>query len=359
VKEAAIDMTATRGSKLWRFINWGLIVAFVVALLPATALPGAAQLEDTAMTIIVMPAAIDASAAAMGEQSARIANEVVLEITAAPDWAATNFNPNSADVQRAIKEGRILAPQIDLRSMNPRNAIQIAHAMELDGALLITASEYVTSGTQAGQLTLTGELYWVEPNFNAQSETAVENPQPAAVPVVIGSYEEMRPARVLSAPQLRLEVLVKAAAELARAITGEEEEEAAAPRRGPRIGSTTLIAILLLGLAVFALTDEGGDDPVGGLRVPIPEAIQTHENGFRLLWSAPPAGIVDLVRYEIGRSIDGGPFVRIDQGLTGPDTTEYFDPDLVAGDYRYRIRAVYADQSASQYAYFDTVRFIP
>jgi hypothetical protein len=80
-------------------------------------------------------------------------------------------------------------------------------------------------------------------------------------------------------------------------------------------------------------------------------------NGIRLIWQPPSASNLTLLKYQIQRSFNNGPFQFIDQGQVSASQTQFFDQDLVPGEYRYRIAAVYTNQAVSPFATFTMITF--
>jgi hypothetical protein len=85
--------------------------------------------------------------------------------------------------------------------------------------------------------------------------------------------------------------------------------------------------------------------------------------GITLNWSAPKAGGLTLLGYQIQRQIDGGPYQYLNNGVPiAASTTSYFDnlATIVSPgthSINYKIAAVYTNQAVSAFAVFSTVSF--
>ncbi|MFO7945806.1 MAG: fibronectin type III domain-containing protein, partial [Armatimonadota bacterium] len=98
---------------------------------------------------------------------------------------------------------------------------------------------------------------------------------------------------------------------------------------------------------------ESAPNPVTNLRVnPLQTSIQ-------LNWDPPIGTSLNVLRYEIWRSVDGTGFVLV--AGVGAEEDEYIDTNTLSGQhvYQYRVRVVYTNSEVSADKYSTAIVFIP
>jgi hypothetical protein len=110
-------------------------------------------------------------------------------------------------------------------------------------------------------------------------------------------------------------------------------------------------------LALLISNTKSSSKAPGGVLAPVPVRLQVESNGIRLVWQPPPPSDLTVFGYQIQRSFNGGPWQYIDQGQVTASMTQFFDQNLVSGEYRYRIAAVYTNQAVSPFINFVGVSF--
>jgi hypothetical protein len=351
-------MIQIRNSKMWRRLTWLLTLAMVAGLLPVCLLPAAAEEAHPAMrTYLVMPT-VDQSNAGADYLTKMLTDELTLSITSVRGMAALEFDANSPVVQRAVNEGRVLPVQVEAGSTTAAAAIQLAAVLGTD-AVVMTTIENAAWSDQPRQVKLivSGAVYPVVGNYNPQTKEVSATPQTERTFKVVGAAPALGGYQGPDRPLFR-----DAIRDAVRQIAGLFVGIPATPGGGiqPRhkkADLSWLAYVIGVGLvAMFVATKKTNHTEAGAL-APIPVQMHAETNGIRLLWQAPPLSNLTLLKYQIQRSYNGGAWQYIDQGQVGAGLTQFFDENLVSGEYRYRIAAVYTDQSVSAFATFTALTF--
>ncbi|HEY3397677.1 MAG TPA: fibronectin type III domain-containing protein [Armatimonadota bacterium] len=347
-------MTVLRTSKLSRTLSALLAIALVATLVPVAVIPASAQVAPP-RTILVLPAN-DQSGRGEMDLGRRVADQLVLAISAKPGLAAMEFVPTSPQVRRAVADGRLLPAQADTPPATPAAAVQVARALKMDAVLSLTLeSVVITEFPKQAKVSVSGELYSVAANYNSQTGEVAATPQAERTYKVTGASPLVTNYSGSDQPLIR-EAIDDAISQIATATAGEE----ALPVVTHKKSNTGMWVALLVGVGLLAVlaSNSGGDNngSVGALP-PVPGSLNVEAGGIRLTWTPPLPSAKTLLKYQIQRSKDGAPFQFIDMNLVGATATTFFDSTPPPGNYRYRIAAVYTDQSVSPFASFSQISF--
>jgi hypothetical protein len=289
-----------------------------------------------------------------------VSDELVLGITGKPGLEGVDYSAISPVVRRAISEGRILPAQIETPPQTPAAAVALGHALQVDAVLQVTIdSMVITEYPKQAKVSLSGELYDVAANFNPQTGEAAATPTAQRTFKVVGASSPVANYNGADSPLIH-EAISDAVVLVSAAVAGEQPTVAPAHHKNNNTWIAVVIVIGLVGVLVANV--HNSSHAAAGAFPPVPVSQNIEAGGVQLTWNAPAASGLTLLRYQIKRQIDGGPFQFIDGGLVGASATSYFDnlsTVLTPGEHSvtYQIAAVYTSQAVSPFATFSTVSF--
>jgi hypothetical protein len=348
-------MTEMRNSKSWRTLTWLVTLALVASLVPLCALPGAAQEAHPQLrTFLVMPT-VDTTGAGVDYLSRMVMDQLALALTSQKGLAALEFLPTTPVVQRAVEEGRVLPVQFEAGTTTPAAAIGIAQALGVDAVILTTADSAVaTDNPRQVKLVITGSVFSVAPNYNDQTKEVSATPQADRTFKVIGASQTLAGYSGSDRPLFHAAVM-DAVGQITALMMGQPAYASYTSRKSNNLNWLAYVAGVAL--IVLLVANKGTSHAPAGALAPIPVSESIQPGGIQLSWDPPPASTLTLLKYQIQRSTNGGPYQYIDQGLVLAGTTTFFDQNLTTGSYQYRIAAVYTNQAVSPFANFNSVSF--
>ncbi len=351
-------MMLIRSHKLSGAIAGFLSVAMVVAILPWSAIPVSAAV-DTPTKVLLFPAADNSGDVA--DLAEMTTNRIYAALEGVVGMEVVEFERWSPSVRRALSEGRLLDVHMEVGVGDVAGAIGVGHSLSADAILLATVNSVdVQMPPRRISIVLAGQYYLVGPNYNEAAGQPVGDPQPEKAFTVIGTSHPRANYTGSDRPLVR-EALEDAVTKFVQVMGGTPVSQIGTEYAPPRKTSKwkVLGPVILLGLLGLLISRSGGE----GERLstagesPTDLGIEIDENAIRLSW-VPPVTALDLQRYQIERSVNGGGWDGIDHGHCGPLRIDWPDYDVDAGNrYRYHIRAVYTNQVVSQWADFNAVDF--
>lgn len=349
------QMTQLRTSRGWRTLTWLLTVAMITSLVPLCTIPGAAQAQQPDLrTYLVMPT-VDQSGTGVTYLPRMVMDELALALAGQPGTAAIEFRATTPIIQRALEEGRVLPVQVEAGTTTPSAAIQLAQALDADAVILTTVDSAVTTDSpRQVKIVLTGSVFSVATNYDEQAKEVSATPQADHTFKFIGASPALAGYQG-SDRSLYRDAAVGAVRQIVDLLVGRRLVV-----EGGRRGASSLSWlgwIVGAGLVALLVANKGTSHTPADALAPIPVSQQVQANGILLTWNPPPPTTLVLFKYQIQRSRNGSAFQFIDGGTILAGQTSHFDPDLLSGQYVYRIRAVYTDQSVSPYANFTGVDF--
>jgi hypothetical protein len=351
-------MTVIRRSRLWRTLTWLLVLAFLGTVTPFVVAPVRAD-PVPPRTILVLPVS-NQSGQGDPHLAGWVSDELVLGLTGKPGLAGVDYTATDPVVRRAISEGHVLPAQIETPPQTPADAVALGHALQVDAVLQVTIDSLVlTEYPKQAKVSLSGGLYSVAANFNAQTGEATATPTAERSFKVVGASAPVAQYSGADGPLIR-EAIRGAVAQICAAVAGEQPGPARVKSHHSNAWIAVVLAIGLLGVLI-ANTHNSSHAPAGAFP-PVPVSQNVEAGGIQLTWNPPAAGGLTLLKYEIKRQIDGQPAQFIDNGLVGAGQTTHFDnvsTILTPGTHRlsYQIAAVYTNQAVSPFATFSTVSF--
>ncbi len=352
-------MMLIRSHKLSGAIAGFLSVAMVVTILPWSAIPVSAAV-DTPTKVLLFPAA-DNSGGDVADLAEMTTNRIYAALEGVVGMEVVEFERWSPLVRRALSEGRLLPVHMEVGVGDVAGTIGVGHSLGVDAVLLATVNSVnLQMPPRRISITLAGQYYLVSPNYNEAAGQPVGDPQPEKAFTVTGTSRPRANYTGSDRPLVR-EALEDAATKFMQVMGGTPVSQVVTEHIQPRKTSKwkVLGPVILLGLAGLLISKSGG----GGERLstagepPTDLGIEVDENAIRLSWVTPVTAL-DLQRYQIERSVNGGGWDGIDYGHCGPLRTDWPDYDVDAGNrYRYHIRAVYTNQIVSEWVDFNAVDF--
>ena len=352
-------MMLIRSHKLSGAIAGFLSVAMVVAILPWSAIPVSAAV-DTPTKVLLFPAA-DNSGGDVADLAEMTTNRIYAALEGVVDIEVIEFERGSPLVRRALSEGRLLPVHMELGGSDVAGAIGVGYNLDADAILLATVNSVdVQMPPRRISIALSGRYYLVGPNYDEAAGQPVGDPQPDKAFTVSGTSRARANYTGSDRPLVR-EALENAVAKFAQVMGGTPVSQIGTGYAPPRKSSRWkwLGPVILLGLAGLLISKSGGGGEGISTAGEAPTAlgIEVDENALRLSW-VPPVTALDLQRYQIERSVNGGGWDGIDHGHCGPLRIDWPDYDVEAGNrYRYHIRAVYTNQLVSEWVDFNAVDF--
>ncbi len=352
-------MTLIRSHRLAGPIAVLLIIATIVAVVPWPVAP--VQAAEGITTVLLFPA-VDESGSEIANLAKTVTNRLLIALANVEGLEVTEFDRSSPLVRRAQSEGRLLTTHLQAGVSDLPAAIEVGHILGMDGILLATVKSVdVHNSVRYLTVTLKGEYFKVEPNYDAATGQASRMLQPENSFTVVGASRPRANYTGSDRPLIH-EALNDAAAKFAQVMAGTPAGELTGKPTQPKRESKWkwLGPLLLLGVAAVIIGNSGGADggPAAGAAPPIPDHLTVEEYGIILYWDPPPPTSLILSGYQIQRSVNGSPYMNVTGGSCGTACTQWTDFDVAAGNtYRYRIRAIYTSNEASEWREFNAVNF--
>ncbi len=313
------------------------------------------------LTVLLMPVDVAVEEAPSG-LSRWATNALQAAIDELPSMACIDFCRSNPLARRAVREGRIRAVDLEQPVTDPRTAIEIAHAMEMDLVVLATVQSYKLNEQPVQvEVVLSGQAYDVKANFDTETLEAKAEPQVYRAFGVVGKSKARAKFKGAEGVLAR-EALREAARRAAQVLAGVPVEQLAAkPVHKKKNKAWRWFLFLAVAAALVAAanssTSHHGTSVKSSDYRPRNFSATTQpagQNGIMLTWQ-PPRITTNMLGYEIQRAYTTPtsgtttPWTRIASPLQlGPSATSWVDtglsPDYV---YYYRIRARYSDRQPS------------
>lgn len=312
------------------------------------------------LTVLLFPVNVAVEEAPKG-LSRWATNALQAAIDELPSMVCIDFCRNNPLARRAVREGRIRAVDVEQPVTDPRTAIEIGHALEMDLVVVASVQSYrLNSEPVQVEVVLSGQAYDVKANFDTETMEAKAEPQVYRAFGVVG---KSRPrARFKGAEGvLAREALRQAAQRAAQVLIGGTAEGAAKPAHKKKNKAWRWFIFLAVAAALVAAanssTSHHGTSVSSSDYRPRNFSATTQpagQNAIMLTWQ-PPKVTANMLGYEIQRayttptSTTPTPWTRIASPLQlGPSATSWVDTGLSASYvYYYRIRARYSDRTPS------------
>ncbi len=346
-------MTRIRSHGLTSWVALALIGCLVLTTLGPTLASRALAQEAPRPTLLVFPT-MDSTDDQSGAEAARLVTQEFSRVTREAEAAAVEvFKTTMPVVRRGLDEGEIGPLDIEAvetGQVDAEVAVVLGNALGADTVVLLSVTQVVyTDEPAACDITLQGQAYDVAANFDPETQGLVEAPK-VELFVVHGLTPE-RPALQATQRALLREAARDAALQAAEALT-----DIALPPPPPRhrdLSRWLLIALVVAGVIAFSSRGTEGVQVPDETLVPTARTMRSSEGYIRLAWVPPTTGRT-IFRYEIRRSENGGPLIRMDGGLvTGVDTA-FTDNNIAVGSaYTYEIRVLYTDGTQSEWVGFN------
>ena len=354
-------MSSIRTSRWVRATNYIVLAALVASLSPLAV--GPAQAQQAVRTVLLFPVG-DESASGLPEIRKIATDSLQMAIDELRELECTEFARNSPLIRRAATEGRVLPTQVETGPTDPREAISIGFALDVDTVLMASIQSYrSTQAPRSVEVILAGQAYDVKPNYDVEAGEPVQRPTVAQAFGVVGVSSKL-PGYTGTDRPLAREAIGDAAHRVAKVLSGATISEVAKPRPAPKKKSKTgrwigyVAAVGLLAWAVSSLSGEDDARPGPDHIPPMPLPLQVEGvSTIRISWEPPTGTALQLLRYQIQRSVNGGAWSDFGPGGASRSVdraeTSYPDFDVATGNsYSYRIRAVYTDGRTSHWVPF-------
>ena len=340
-----------------------LAVAMLVAIVPWSARPAAAGVTPPT-TVLLFPAADISGGEVVDvpDLPELTTNRLQAALDEVEELAVTEFSPFSPVVRRAVKESRLLPIHMDAGVGDVVGAIEVGHTLGMDTVLLATVKSVdVQMPPRRISVTLEGQHYDVGRNYDELAAQPVADPRPEMSFGVIGTSRDRARYTGSDRPLVR-EALADAVDKFVRVLCGTPVSQITAENLQVRKSSRWkwLGPLILIGAVALIISNSGGDGGAipAAATAPRPDQIEMSVNAIRLYWQPPPLTQLDLLRYQIQRSVNNSIWQFIDGGMCGKYSTSFGDFDVAPENtYKYRIRAVYTSGDSSAWVTFDTVVF--
>lgn len=355
-------MSSIRKSRWVRATNYLVLAALVASLSPLAVGPAEAR-QHAVRAVLLFPVG-DETGSDLAEICKIATNALQMAVDEVPELECTEFGRNSPLVRRAAAEGRVLPTQIETGPTDVREAISIGHALDLDTVVLASIQSYrSTRAPRSVEIILAGQAYDVKPNYDVEAGEPVLRPTVAQAFGVVGTSRKV-PGYTGTDRPLAREALGDAAYRVAKVLGGATISEVAEPRPPVKKKAKTgrwLGYLAAVGLLAWAVSSLGGDDdtrPTAEHVPPTPLPLEVEGvAAIRIYWEPPTGTALQLLRYQIQRSVNQGPWSDFGMGGASRNVdraeTSYADFDVETGNsYRYRIRAVYTDGTPSHWVEF-------
>lgn len=349
-------MKAIRSHYLFRRTSLALSLIFVFSLLT----PCLTWAQEPVHTVLVLPVTVAAEGAPL-DLSESAAGALTMALDDIRDYNAMQLSPTSPSVRRAISEGRIRQVDVQEGVGDIATALSMAAALKTDMVVMATIQSYTATDTPAAvELIMSGQMYDVAANINPTTGLPVAEPKVLRAFGVSGASTQR--ARYTGREiVLAQEAVRDAAVKAAQTLTGTTDvTQITTTRKGKNTTQKWLLLGLLLAGAVIAISsggDDGGAAPSPDALPPANVTLEPDDTAVRITWSAPANTSLQVLRYQIERSVDGAGFQRIDPGILGPGSVFLLDTETLAGRhaYQYRMRTIYTSGDISPWVNTGTI----
>jgi len=356
-------MSSIRKCRRGRMLCYVLVGAMLLPLLPCVA--PAAQAQERGRTILLFPVT-DETSSDLPELRKLATDAVQMAVDAVEGLECSEFSRTSPLVRRAVLEGRVLPTQVEAGPTGPRDAVSIGYQLGVDTVLLTSVQSYLsTTEPRSVEVILSGQAYDVKENYDAEAGEARREESIAPVHAfgVVGTSRRI-PGYEGSDRLLAREALSDAAYRVAKVLNGASISEVSQPKPEPRRESRTtkwLAVAAVVGLLVWAVSSMGKNDDTGpsvDALPPTPEPLQVvGSNTIVIRWDPPTGTSLELARYELQRSVNGGSWAAFGSGGESKNIpanqVRYSDYDVSSDNsYRYRIRSIYTNSTYSVWVEF-------
>lgn len=354
-------MNAIRSHHVSRRICFALVFVMLTGFMPVGLLGAFAQ--QAPKTVLIFPLVNNAETAPC-DIAERATNALTLAVSDAPCLDAMQFSSTSPSVRRAVSEGRVRQVDVEEGTHDLATALVIGAALQADYIVMGGVQSFTRKDTPCGvEIILSGQMYEVACNIDPATAEPIASPKVYKAFGVSGG-SVVRAHQVANDVLMIQEALRDAALKAAAALSGQTAVVVcAAPKCKSGGYKWVLLALLLGGLALGVSNGGGGGGGGTSTQALPPKNITLTENSpaITINWQEPTGTTLTVLRYQIERAIDGGPFQRIDPGTLGPGTTSFNDFGTITGThtYQYRLRTVYTNLAVSPFALSGALVFTP
>ncbi len=345
-------MHAIRKRRTARTISFLVAFCMVTSLLPVS-FAGAAK--PPAASVLVFPV-LDESESGEAGIGYKATASLEMAIDAQPQFAASRFSPHSALVMRAVSEGRLR--QVDVEAGETASAslaLFIGNVLGMDYVVIASVQSFdIQEEPRQVKTILSGQACQVKGNVDEATGEAVEEPTVYRAFGVSGSSQARAHYTGSDAP-LITEAMRDAAYKAAKTLAGEPTEYRPVAKEKSKSWKWLLYGLAIGALIIAVNNSRSSEAPPSAAEQPnpvtnlYPEELQPN---IRLVWDPPTGTTLTILKYEIGRSVDGGGFSVLSANVSA-DATQYTDTDTLTGRhiYQYRVRVVYRNSQTSKYTY--------
>lgn len=350
-------MKAIRSHYLCRSTSWGLIMVLVMGLI--TPCLSVAWADGAAKTVLVFPVT-NASENAPAAMADRASGVLTMALDGAREFDGMQFTSTAPSVRRAVSEGRIRQVDVQEGVKDLGTALSMGSALGADYIVLATIQSYTYTPSPAhAELILSGRMYEVASNINPTTGEPVAEPKVFRAFGVSGA-SSARAKFTGREDVLTQEALRDAADKAAQTLCGRTDLTQARAKKKTSSGYKWLLLGLIIAGAAMAIGG-GSDDNGGGTTSPEAKPVTSlgmsqGADFIGLSWDVPDTTL-EVLRYQIDRSVNGGAFQRLVRiaGTTGQTHYTYSDYDVSSGTYQYRIRVIYRNGDVSAYTLSGTL----
>jgi len=341
-------MTRIRSHGLASWLASALIGLVMLTMLGPIGGSRAAAQEGGAPRFLVFPA-IDGTPDQSAADAARLVTQQFSRVTQEGGAGeVVVFRSGMPQVRRGVAEGDIGAMDVeavDQGQVDEEIAVVLGAALKADTVVLLRVQSVVYTDTPAAcEINLQGQAYGVQANYDPQTRSLVDALKVETF-LATGRSPE-RPGLQPSQRELLRDAARDAATRAASVLTDITPPPPKA--RHPQLGKWLLVAGAALAI-LFMTTGSHGHEAVvpTDQLIPTSRTMRSNEGYIRLAWVAPTSDRI-LHHYEIRRSENGGPSIRIDANIVGPNDTSFTDNSITVGSaYYYEIRVLYTDGTSS------------
>jgi hypothetical protein len=357
-------MSALRKSRHGRALSYLLLVALVLPLAPWGAVSACAQVRPRSVLVFNV---VDESSSGMADLRKITTGSLQMAIDALPNTECTEFSASSPLVRRAESEGRLLQTEVANGPTNAREAVKIGYALNVDTVVVSSIQSYRSpQNPRSVEIILSGQVYDVKPNYDVEAGDPVEKPIVAQAFGVVGASRKL-PGYGGSDRPLAREAAEDAAYRVAKVMGGASISSVSEPKPVAKKKSklvSVLGVLAVTGLLAWAVSSGGGDSDTGPSAEAVPPTTLPLQvegtDTIRVRWVAPTGTTFTVLRYQLQRSVNGGPFAFFGSGNStnniSAGTSEWPDFDVSTGNsYAYRIRVIYTNQKYSAWQNFAAV----
>lgn len=346
-------MNAIRSHYLSRRLCLALALMMLSSLMPLGLVSALAQETKTALVFPLQNAAENAPA----DIAQRATGALTMAVSDTPGFDAIQFSTTSPSVRRAVSEWRVRQVDVEESDRDIATALVVGAALQVDYIIVgsvqsLTRKQAPATGVD---IILSGQMYEVAPNINPATGEPIAEPKVFKAFGVSGTSAARARLGGDEGPMIS-EALRDAASKAAAALSGRTGVvEIAAAHKGKNGNYKWVLFLLLVGVLALGVNNGSGSNttnPTAQALPPTNVTLEETESGVRVSWAEPTGTTLTVLRYQVERSIDSGPFQRIDPGNLSAGTTSFNDFDVTNGRhvYQYRIRAVYTSGAVSPYA---------